>query len=63
MFINNRCKGNGYHCDDVNWYKGPANGDDSSYKLVYTRTTHYKPTPTEYKAHNEWVDRATLVGM
>ena len=56
-----RCD-NGYHCQDVVWFKGPTDPAASTYDMVYTRTTHSKPTPTEYKAYGEWLERASLTG-
>ena len=34
----------------------------SNYDLIYSRTTHSRPVPTQYKAYNQWVGRAFLTG-
>jgi len=56
------CTCEGYHCDDVIWYKGPTYNDE--YKLVYSKTIGGSsgPNTLQEQAYDGWMGRTSLEG-
>ncbi|XP_078491208.1 uncharacterized protein LOC144747193 [Ciona intestinalis] len=53
-------------CEDVYWYKGPTDPDNSNYELIYSRWTSHSAVSPEtfkhYQAYGDWEYRTVLSG-
>ncbi|XP_078490988.1 uncharacterized protein LOC144747092 [Ciona intestinalis] len=53
-------------CEDVYWYKGPTDPENSNYELIYSLTTSHSGVSPEtfkhYQAYGDWEYRTVLSG-
>nr|NP_001239016.1 V region-containing chitin-binding protein D2-like precursor [Ciona intestinalis] len=66
MLLTCECLQSSIYCEDIYWYKGPVDSENSNYDLIYSRVTqHYASSPgtyIQYQSYGDWEHRAVLSG-